>query len=579
MSPRHLNGLTDQHHCNSLTGQLLLRAEKQPDEPLYYFLDSRGRESAHLTYGSLLEAVQRLGTWLREKTAPGDRVAIQLPTSPEFALSFYACLYTNRIPVPLSSPTRKHNCEHYQRVFADCDARLVVTEASVGDLYAAEDLSPFPPISTFPALETLAPLTTPVEVQSNNLAFLQYTSGSTSFPKGVMVSHGNIMANQKMIERTFGHSRTSIGLGWVPLFHDMGLIGSVFQPLAVGFPCYLMSPVTFLQRPKLWVQTIAAKKVTTTGGPNFAYELCVKRINPASLEGLSLSSWEVAYNGAEHIKSDTLEQFSATFAPYGFKKAAFLPCYGLAEATLIVSGVDKLAEPMALKIPCQGNEALDADASPQIGNTRTVVSNGQVMPELSLRIVNPQTLKECPSHQIGEVWIAGPSITKGYWQKPQESRKTFVSRDGLRFLRTGDLGFLDSQNQLYLTGRLKDLIVIEGKNYYPQDIEEKVQLSHPALQEANCAAFSVSTTYQQKLVVVNEVNRQFRRQIHACAAEIKEAVKTAVYNHYQLTVHDTVLVPFNSIPKTTSGKTQRQLSKLLYLLEKLESLEKVTPVS
>ncbi|WP_427159649.1 fatty acyl-AMP ligase [Aliinostoc sp. HNIBRCY26] len=566
MSSRHLNSLID---------KLLLRAESQPHQPLYYFLDTRGREYAHLTYGSLLTAVQQLGTWLSEKTTSGDRVAIQLPTSPEFVITFFACLYTNRIPVPLSSPNRKHNCEHYQRIFADCGASLIVTDTSIRDLFEKEGLSASLPLQIFPSLADIEPLTTPVDRQNNEIGFLQYTSGSTSFPKGVIVSHENIIANQKMIQRTFGHSSNSVGLAWVPLFHDMGLIGSIFQPLYVGFPCYFMSPVTFLQRPKLWLKTISDKRVTTTGGPNFAYDLCIQRVDPSSLEGLSLTSWDVAYNGAEHIKLQTLEEFTHTFAPYGFKKSAFLPCYGLAEATLIVSGTNKFAEPLALTIPCSGDEVLDADASPQQGNTRTVVSNGEVMPELCLRIINPQTLKECPSHHIGEIWIAGPSITRGYWQQPEKNQETFVYRDGLNFLRTGDLGFLDSQQRLYITGRLKDLIVIDGKNYYPQDIEETVKLSHPAFTEVNCAAFSIAGTYSQKLVVVSEVVRQFAQQVDCYAEEIKQAVRTAVYNHYQLTVHDTVLLASNTIPRTTSGKIQRQRTKLLYLLQQLETLETV----
>ncbi len=564
---------------DSLIALLILRSEKQPDQPLYYFLDSRGREYAQLTYAGLLASVQLYGQWISEKTARGDRVAIQLPTGPELVITLFACLYTNRIPVPLSSPTRKHNCENYQKIFADCDARLVVTESSVQDLFKKERLDSAYQIEIFPAQLAIAPLSTPVDRGDNPIAFLQYTSGSTSFPKGVIVSHDNIMANQKMIARTFGHSQESIGLGWLPLFHDMGLIGSVFQPLYTGFPCYLMSPVTFLQRPKLWLETISDKKVTTTGGPNFAYELCVKRVEPDSLSGLCLSAWDVAYNGAEHIKMETLERFSAKFSPYGFKKSAFLPCYGLAEATLIVSGVGKSEEPLALRIPCSGDEVLDADASPQVGHVRTVISNGQVMPELCLRIMNPETLKECTSHHVGEIWVAGPSITAGYWQKKQANRENFVILDGLRFLRTGDLGFLDSEQRLYLTGRLKDLIVIDGKNYYPQDIEETVQMSHEALQEANGAVFCVSGTYSQKLIVVTEIERQFRRSIHDYVDEIKAAVKMAVYNHYQLMVHDIILLPSNSIPKTTSGKTQRQLTKLMYLLKKLESLEKVTEVS
>ena len=566
------------YQLNGLIEQLLLRAENQTEQNLYYFLDSRGREYNYLTYGSLLESVRRLGRWLEEKTSICDRVAIQLPTSAEFIITFFACLYTNRIPVPLSSPTRKHNCEHYQRVFNDCDASLVVVDPSVKDLYEKEGLLSTP-LFTFPSLENFTPLTTPVNRQNNDIAFLQYTSGSTSFPKGVMVSHENIMANQKMIQRTFGHGNHSIGLGWIPLFHDMGLIGSVFQPLSVGFPCYLMSPITFLQRPKLWLKTISDKKVTTTGGPNFAYDLCVKRINKTSLEGVSLSSWEVAYNGAEHIKLETLEEFGKTFAPYGFRKTSFLPCYGLAEATLIVSGVDKLEQPSALSIPRHSNEILDGDVSDKKGNTRPVISCGRVMPELSLQIVNPQTLKKCPSYHIGEIWVAGRSVTKGYWQKREKTQKTLVFRDGLRFLRTGDLGFVDSQNNLYVTGRLKDLIVIDGKNYYPQDIEETVKFSHPALSEVNCAVFSISGVRTQKLVVVSEVDRKYRRHIFDFATEIKEAIKTSIHNHYQIAIQDIVLLQLNSIPKTTSGKIQRQLTKLQYLTQKLTSLEQVNPVS
>lgn len=569
MSSRHLHTLID---------SLLLGAENQPDLPLYYFLDSRGRESAQLSYGSLLDAVQRLGTWLTEKTARGDRVAIQLPTSPEFVISFFACLYTNRIPVPLSSPNRRHKCEHYQKIFTDCDASLVIADATARNLFEKENLEAVNKIATFPSLN-IDPLLAPIDCQGNEIAFLQYTSGSTSFPKGVMVSHENIIANQKMIQRAFGHSISSVGLAWVPLFHDMGLIGSVFQPLYVGFPCYLMSPVVFLQRPKLWFKTISDKKVTTTGGPNFAYELCVKRIEPNSLTGLSLSSWDVAYNGAEHIKLDTLQKFNDSFAVCGFKKSAFIPCYGLAEATLIVSGKERSQELLALTIPCNQEDVLDGDASQRIGNTRIVVSNGQIAPELSVRIIHPQTLTECPSHHIGEIWVAGPSITLGYWQNPKQTQETFVFRDGKRFLRTGDLGFLDSQHRLYVTGRLKDLMAIEGKNYYPQDIEETVKRSHMALHNANCAVFSVPSTYSQKLVVASEVVRQFGQQIDRYADEIAEAVKSSVYNYYQLRVHETILLPVNSIPKTTSGKIQRQRTKLLYLLQQLESLEKVTKVS
>jgi acyl-CoA synthetase (AMP-forming)/AMP-acid ligase II len=560
---------------NNLIDKLLLGAESQPESTLYFFLDSRGREYCQLTYASLLTAVQKLGRWLIEKTENGDRVAIQLPTGPEFVITFFACLYVSRVPVPLSSPNRKHNCEHYQRILSDCGAQIVMTDSTVQNLFQKEHLIESIKFYTFPSLENFEPLLDPIDSRNNEVAFLQYTSGSTSFPKGVIVSHENIAANQEMIQRTFGHSSSTVVLGWVPLFHDMGLIGSLFQPLYVGFSCYLMSPVTFIQRPKLWLKLISDKKITTTGGPNFAYELCIKRLDPTSLLGLSLSSWDVAYNGAEHVKLSTMQKFSELFAPYGFKSTAFLPCYGMAEATLIVSGANKSEEPLALTIPCIGDEVLDADALQKSGSIRTVVSNGQKMSELSLRITNVQTLKECSSHCVGEIWIAGPSITQGYWKKPDTNRDTFIYRDGVRFFRTGDLGFLDSDHRLYITGRLKDLIVIDGKNYYPQDIEEVVKLSHHALNDSNCAVFSISSASasSQKLVVVNEVIRQFWIEIYRYKDEIKEAVKTAVHAHFQLPVDETVLLQLNSIPKTTSGKIQRQKTKLMYLTQKFEVLD------
>ncbi|AUB37425.1 Acyl-CoA synthetase [Nostoc flagelliforme CCNUN1] len=551
--------------------KLLTRAEHQPNQPIYYFFDSSGKESANFTYESLLNAVQRIGLFITEQSQLSDRIAIMLPTEPAFVATFLACLFTHRIPVPLSQPTRRHGCEYYQQIFSDCDARLIITDPSTQTVFEKEALDISAQILTLPSLETLSPLLSPVDEQTSNIAFLQYTSGSTSFPKGVIVSHENIVANNKMIQHSFGHSSATVMLGWVPLFHDMGLIGCMLQPLYVGFLCYLMSPATFIQRPKLWLKAISEKKVTTTGGPNFAYDLCVKRIEATSIEGLELSSWEVAYNGAEHIKPITLEQFSEKFAPYGFKKKAFLPCYGLAEATLIVSGTEKHQEPSILEFLDTEAQILDANALQNTNRLRLVVSSGKIVPELCVRIINPKTLTECSIHHIGEIWVAGPSITLGYWQKPEKTQENFVVRDGLRFLRTGDLGFLDDEGKLYVTGRLKDLIIIDGENYYPQDIEETVKSSHPAIHGCHSAVFSVDRKYFPKLVVVTEVEREFRHQVNFYADEIKEAIKNSVLNHYQLTLHDIVLLPINSLPQTTSGKIQRQKTKSLYLSQQLKA--------
>ena len=556
---------------NELIEKLLTRAQRQPNQPIYYFLDSRGKESANFTYGSLLDAVQRIGLFIAEQSQLGDRIAIMLPTEPAFVATFLACLYTYRIPIPLSRPTRRHGCQYYQQIFSDCGARLIITDPSTQTVFEKEALEASAQMLTLPSLETLTPLLSPVDNRTSNIAFLQYTSGSTSFPKGVIVSHENIIANNKMIQHSFGHSSTTVMLGWVPLFHDMGLIGCMLQPLYVGFPCYLMSPATFLQRPKLWLKAISEKKVTTTGGPNFAYDLCVKRIEPTSIESLELSSWEVAYNGAEHIKLNTLEQFSELFAPYGFKKKAFLPCYGLAEATLIVSGTEKHQEPSTFEFPDPEGQILDANALQNTNSLPPVVSSGKIMPGLCVRIINPNTLTECSIHHVGEIWVAGPSITLGYWQKPEQTEETFVVRDGLRFLRTGDLGFLDDEGKLYVTGRLKDLIIIDGENHYPQDIEETVKSSHAAVHSYHSAVFSVAGKYFPKLIVVTEVERQFQHQVNFYADEIKEAIKNSVLNHHELAVHDIVLLPINSLPQTTSGKIQRQKTKSLYLSQQLKS--------
>ena len=385
------------------------------------------------------------------------------------------------------------------------------------------------------------------------------------------------MANQRMIETAFGHNKRSIGLAWVPLFHDMGLIGSVIQPLYVGFPCYFMTPMTFVKRPKLWLDLIEEKQVTTTGGPNFAYDLCVQRINPETLSQTALTSWNVAYNGAEHIKLSSLEKFIQTFSAHGFHDAAFLPCYGLAEATLIVSGVDKAQFPQSLSIPCDRNEIVDPDASQASNSFRTVVSSGQVMPELTLKIIAPHTQQVCPPHHVGEIWVAGDSITQGYWNKPEKNSATFVTQDGMQFLKTGDLGFLTPNQELYITGRLKDLIIVEGRNYYPQDIEETAQQAHLALHHTRAAVFAIAPAKYQELVIVCEVNRSFSLSNEQQIQDIKSDVTQAVYDRYQLKVHEIVLMPSNSIPKTTSGKIQRQRTKLLYLLEQLPKLS-ISPI-
>src|ERR1044072_7725154 len=309
-----------------------------------------------------------------------------------------------------------------------------------------------------------------------------------------MVTHDNLLHNEEMIRRAFGQSEQSIILGWLPIYHDMGLIGNVLQPLYLGAHCIIMSPAAFIQRPFRWLRAISHYRATTSGGPNFAYELCIRRINESQRAELDLSSWSVAFNGAEPVREHTLKRFSEFFAPCGFSPRSFRPCYGLAEATLLVSGQERGGS----LIKSFDSGALEKDLVRQVqaggDNARMLVSCGAALPDQRIVIVDRDTLRECPADKVGEVWVSGPSVARGYWSRPEETEQTFkayLSDTGEGpFLRTGDLGFL-REGELFITGRLKDLIIIRGLNHYPQDIELTVQNSHPALRPDSGAAFSI----------------------------------------------------------------------------------------
>jgi acyl-CoA synthetase (AMP-forming)/AMP-acid ligase II len=408
------------------------------------------------------------------------------------------------------------------------------------------------------------------------LAFLQYTSGSTAAPKGVMVSHGNLLSNERMVQQAFGHTEQSTFAGWLPLYHDMGLIGNVLQPLYIGAACILMAPMAFLQRPVRWLQAISRYRARTSGGPNFAYDLCVRKITDEQRAALDLSSWRVAFNGAEPVRASTLEQFTATFAPCGFRPETFYPCYGLAEATLFVSGGTPAALPIFQTVQgtaLEHNQALTASADHEA--TRRLVGCGQTWQEQQIRIVDPETQTECPGGRVGEIWVSGPNVAQGYWQHADATERTFQARlagtqDG-PFLRTGDLGFMQD-GELFVTGRLKDMIIISGRNHYPQDIEQTVEHSHPAIRLGCCAAFSIDVDGEERLVVAAEVDRHHRPPSRNASLEtgnlpegmapadgesMVKAIRRAVVEQHDLRVHEVVLLKVGGVPKTSSGKIQR----------------------
>jgi len=408
----------------------------------------------------------------------------------------------------------------------------------------------------------------PVAVGPERLAFLQYTSGSTGDPHGVMVSHGNLLANQALIKESFDHSESSTLVGWLPLYHDMGLIGNILQPLYVGATAVLMSPMAFLERPVRWLRAISKYRAHTSGGPNFAFDLCARKISESEKEGLDLSSWRIAFSGAEPVRAATLERFAGQFHACGFDSDSFYPCYGLAEATLVVTAPTGRRAPAVLSIDRSALEE-NCVGNGETGNSVSVVGCGRVWPDHHLAIVDPNTLEPCPEGTVGEIWVAGPSVAQGYWRQPAETERTFHAvldaRSTRRFMRTGDLGFLEA-GELYITGRLKDLIIIAGRNYYPQDfelaIEENVEETRPGC----CAAFSTLAGEEEALVLIVEPQRGQLALLRDNGSQpLFRKIREAVTSECGVAPVEIVLVQPGSIPKTSSGKIRRSECRRGYL--------------
>jgi acyl-CoA synthetase (AMP-forming)/AMP-acid ligase II len=541
------------------------RVDHQPDHQAYTFLKSGEVEECCLTYVQLNQRVRAIAALLQAHLPPGERVLLAYQPGMDFVLAFLACLYAGMVAVPAYPPRKNQNTSRL---------RAIVQDAAIGTALTASSLSqslehfcrPDPLLSTLQWIATdqvsdcLELPWQPPRLSPDDTAFLQYTSGSTGDPKGVMVSHGNLLHNSAAIHHCFGHSPSSQGVIWLPPYHDMGLIGGVLQPLYGGFPVVLMSPLDFLQKPLRWLHAVSRYRATTSGGPNFAYDLLVSKAKPKQLEGIDLSSWEVAFTGAEPIRAETLEQFVKTFAPYGFRQDAFFPCYGMAESTLIISGGTKLTPSPLCQVKASALEQNRVVlASPLQSDTRTLVSCGHSIPGQTIKIVEPEHQTPCPDGQIGEIWVSGPSIAQGYWHRPDQTSEAFAARlddaTELSFLRTGDLGFLQD-DQLFVTGRIKDLIIIRGQNHYPQDIELTVEKSHSVLRPNSGAAFAVTVKGTERLVVVYEVERSALRQMDS--ESVFKQMRQAVTAEHGLDLYAAVLVKTGSIPKTSSGKIRRR---------------------
>jgi acyl-CoA synthetase (AMP-forming)/AMP-acid ligase II len=407
----------------------------------------------------------------------------------------------------------------------------------------------------------------------NTLVFLQFTSGSTGDPKGVMVSHGNLLHNFQMLQQGFGNPDSLCMVTWLPFFHDWGLIGCLLYPLYLErMSCIFFDPSAFLYKPLRWLQAISRYRANVSCAPNFAYELCLQNIEPEDLPDLDLNSWEVAMVGSEPVRSNTLEAFSAYFAPCGFRKSTFYPSYGLAEATLFVTGGPKANPPLYLTLDRTALEKHQVQpATPSTAlPTHTLVSAGRLALTQQVIIVNPDTQIPCRPEEIGEIWIAGPSVTQGYWRQTEATAATFLARlDGSSpFLRTGDLGFL-WQGELFVTGRSKDIIILAGRNYYPQDIESSVEHSHPSLRPNCGTAFSIEVNGSEHLAIVQELNYGPKPDL----AQVIGNIQKAVARGHGIFASAIVIVKPGSVPKTSSGKIKRRGCQQLFLHRQLDILQ------
>ena len=546
-------------------------ADINPDKVAYRFLRNGEIDTENVTFSELNDTVRSLAAHLQDNQLYGERVLLLYNSGLTYLISILACFYAGAIAVPAYPPRNARNLSRLQSIIKDAGAKAVMTTAPVAKKIKELD-------NTDHAFQNIAwilaenPITNTPEdwyqpdITSNSLAYLQYTSGSTGTPKGVMVSHNNLMHNFASIYQLFEHTQDSRMVSWLPIFHDLGLIFGLLQPLYGGFSCIFMSPAAFLQRPFRWLKAMSDYKATTTGAPNFAYDFCIKKISEEQKSTLDLTHWQTALNGAEPVRTHTLNEFRDYFSSCGLKQNVLSPCYGLAEATLVVSGTPAKDAPINTSITTNSLEQhLAIECQDETEKCHSLPASGIPFDSQHTVIVDPSTKKLLSENEIGEIWVSGPSIALGYWQRKQETAETFNAQiingdDDKYYLRTGDLGFLKS-NALYITGRLKDVIIIRGRNLYPQDIELVSERSHKALRPTCAAAFSIEENDNEKLVIIQELDFKQSPDYEDVIYHIRQEIA----EHFEIQPYAVVLIKPGTIHKTSSGKIQRRLMRQQFL--------------
>jgi acyl-CoA synthetase (AMP-forming)/AMP-acid ligase II len=561
-------------NVSTLIELLRWRATHEEDKLAYTFLVDGKKEGSKLTYGELDLQARAIGALLQQHNAKGQRALLLYPQGLDVIAAFLGSLYGGVIAVPVPPPDAgrlKRALPRLRAIVKDANATFALTtQRFLSILQEAElDFPEFEQMQWIATEEidlTVAQQWQDPQINPDTLAYLQYTSGSTSTPKGVMISHHNIMHHCSYLQKACGYDAESVSITWMPYFHDYGLVEGLTEPLYNGHPCYVMSPLAFIKQPIRWLQAISTYRGTHSQAPNFAYEQCVGRVTELQLQSLDLSSWVAAGNAAEPINPRVLEEFFEKFAPCGFRWETFAPAYGLAEDTLLVSTSPRGEPPVLCLVKTAEIEKNKIVEATSWGDgVRAIPGCGQLVCDTQVAIVNPDTLTRCSPDEVGEVWVADPSVAGGYWNRPEESESTFRAHTSDTnegsFLRTGDLGFIKN-GELFITGRIKDLIIIRGTNHYPQDLEWTVQQIHSALRPDYGAAFSIDVDAVERLVIVQEVKRnpeEFE------ADEVINSIRQAIAEIHELQVYAIVLAKPGNVLKTSSGKIQRRACKASFL--------------
>lgn len=573
---------------SNMAEMLMKQAEKYGDKKAFIYLIN-GEEDHFITYQELDHKARVIASYLQQNGVErGDRALLVFPSGLDFIYSFFGCLYAGVIAVPAYPPNR--HIERLQSIAADAKPKVAFSTSKIvkGMKSRLESVPDFASIQWLAADEIVQQYTEAyhdVELHEKDIAFLQYTSGSTGTPKGVVLNHANLLYNVHMLYTKSKSQDSWTVVTWLPMYHDMGMIGTILQPIYTGATCVVMSPVEFLQKPYLWLKAMSDYKAEYSGAPNFAYDLCVSRITDEQLKTLDFSNWKVAFSGAEPVRYHTVVQFIEKFSACHFKPQSYYPTFGLAETTLMVTvgDVDELPYYHAVDAEALKNGRA-VTATEESKEVLHFVGCGRTWFDTEVRIVNPETKEECAEGEVGEIWVRGSTVAQGYWEKPLETEEMFhahIAGSGEGpFLRTGDLGYI-YQDHLFIPGRLKEVIIIRGKNHYPPDLEFTVEESHPALVKNASAAFAIEMKGEERLVVVAEVDRSYYpahnppETIRAGMQPLDKkvvtrAVRQAVAEHHEVQVFDLVLIPQGKMMKTSSGKIQRRAMKQAYLDRKLQ---------